>query len=156
MQKIISKYFTEFKKGIIAHHLVSGEIILHLYSHTETPHKPRPLINKLFELENIKVENPNFDIKKITVNQLMNAIKYGLSTKLNYTKIKVEFDSFKQSKYSLEFINLFESPMCYKIDTRTYVNNLDLDDFWEVGGGIVIDNKHIGIFLINDLYDKFE
>ncbi len=156
MQKITSKYFIEFRKKIIEHNLISGEIILHLYSHSEKPYKPRLLINKLFEAENIKVENDKFDVKKITVNQLKNSIKYGLSTKLNYTKIEVEFDSLQQNKYAYEFINLFTNPMCYKIDSRIYINDLDLDDFWEVGGGIIIDNTQVGIFLINDLYNKFE
>jgi len=156
MQKIVSKYFTEFRKEIIDHNLMSGEIILHLYSHNENPYKPRLLINKLFNSEDIKVQDKNFDIEKTTVNQLTNSIKYGLSTKLNYTKIESEFDSSKQNKYSIEFINLFLTPMCYEIESKIYVDNLDLDDFWEVGGGIIIDSKHIGIFLINDLYDKFE
>lgn len=156
MEKITSKYFTDFKKEIIEHNLISGEIILFLYSHNENPYQPKKLIERLFELENIKVENEKIDFEKISKNQMINSIKYGLSTKLNYTKIVTEFDSSKQNKYTFEFAGLFENPMCYKIDNRIYVDNLDLDDFWETGGGIIIDNKHIGIFLINDLYDKFE
>ena len=156
MQKIISKYFIDFKNEILEHNLISGEIILSLYSHSKSVYQPKILIDELFKLEDVKIDDEKLDFKKISINQMINSIKFGLSTKPNYTKIETEFDTSKQNKYTFEFTALFENPMCYKIDNKIYVDNIDLDDFWETGGGILIDNKHIGIFLINDLYDKFE
>lgn len=155
MQKITSKYFIDFKKEILEHKLISGEIILFLYSHRKNKHQPKILIEELFELENIKIENRDLTLEKVSSDEMINSIKYGLSSKMNYTRIEVEFDTTKQNKYAFGFTALFENPTYYKTDNKIYIENLDLDDFWETGGGIIIDDKHIGIFLINDLYDKF-
>ncbi len=154
MVKIETAYFENFRKEIFFHEFISGEIILNLYDHGQSKYDARFLINALFEAENIKFEGTDYVFKKVTKEELITSIKYGLSTKLNYTDIRVEFDKKAQSRFSHEFLRMFDAPNCYTFKTRLYQLDLDLEDFWKTGGGIAMDNKKIGIFLINDLYKK--
>ena len=83
-------------------------------------------------------------------------MKHGMSTKINYTTIDLEFTSSEQNKYAHGFLDFFDNYKCFTTESRLYQENLDLNDFWEVGGTIVVDDTKIGVFWINDLYDKFE
>jgi hypothetical protein len=85
----------------------------------------------------------------------LKSIKYGLSSKLNYTKLDKEFSQSDQNDLAFTFLQLFEKPSFYTVNSRVYKSDLDLGDFWESGGAILVDKERIVIFWTNDLYDMF-
>ena len=72
-------------------------------------------------------------------------MKYGLSSKINYTRIKQVFSLSDQNRLVHSFLRLFEQPRFYSANVRIYQSNLDLGDFWESGGAIVIDERAVTV-----------
>ncbi len=150
------KYFNDFKESIASHNFKSGEILLFICEHDKNRHDFESLIKNFFKETNIQTEDKEFNVSKLGRKEAIESIKFGLSTKANYTCIDQEFKVVDRNKYSNGFITFFNNPDFYSIDTRIFKTDLDLNDFWEIGGSILIDDHKIGIFWVNDLYDKFE
>lgn len=144
------------KEKIASHHLKSGEVIL-LYDEAD---KNITEVSRAIEIfctkHTLKIYPAHFKVTEISHQQAVNSIKYGLSTKPNYTSVGIEFSASAQNQIVYSFLQLFNNPRFYSIDSKLYQTALDLDDFWESGGAIVIDKHSIGILWVNDLYDKFQ
>lgn len=145
----------ELKNEIKLHGIKSGEIIIELNPIKDVNASIDNLINTFFFDNNILPEHRDFSINEILLKEAVISIIYGLSKKPNYTLIDIEFTSTEKNKIAYTFISLFSDPKFYSLNTRIYREPLNLEDFWETGGAIVVDDKMIGIIWINDLYDKF-
>jgi hypothetical protein len=141
------------KKEIKDHNLKSGEIIFE-YDSSENAGDLTIKLNCFFQKNNIKTEKSDPVFSEITQTQAAESIKYGLSTKANYTVIDTEFDRSDQHRILNMFLSLFKQPRYYTTDCKLYQAGLDINDFWETGGAIAVDSQHIGILWTNDLYDK--
>lgn len=155
MKKFDPKYFQDFKEAITSHNLISGEIILAIWEHDKNKFQINELLPELLKVEDLKIEDQNFKLEEISKKEAIESIKYGMSTKVNYTMIDREFSPSEQNQYAHGFLDFFTDCKYYITKSRLYHDELDLNDFWEMGGAIAIDNEKIGIFWINDLYDKF-
>lgn len=155
MKAIDSNYFEEFKESTISHNLKSGEIIIFIYNHNINQHHTDRLIREFLLETGIKISNPSFHVSKYNKPDAIKSMKYGLSTKPNYTSIDKEFNESDINSIVNRFIEFFNSPNFYSINSKIYLNDLDLNDYWETGGSILIDKDKIGILWINDLYDLF-
>lgn len=143
------------RRMIAQHHLLSGQVIFEFDSLENVQQQDlNATIKAFFDKHGIHTEN-RFDVHKITREEAVKSICYGLSTKLNYTSILMEFSTSDQHTAAYRFLELFEYPQYYTIEQRVWQNPLNMDDFWETGGALVIDKRHIGIFWTNDLYDMF-
>ena len=145
----------ELQQEVQAHGLQSGEIILELAAVTASRYAVEPLLATFFAQQAIQVSPKGVPVSEINYQQAATSMKYGLSSKINYTRIKREFSPSDQNRIVHSFLRLFEQPRFYSTDARIYQSNLDLEDFWESGGAIVIDEHAIGILWTNDLYAKF-
>ena len=143
------------KDEIEMHNFQSGEIILELDSVKNANDKPIKNIAFFFSEKEIKTEKTHFDLEEMTASEAVAAIAFGLSVKPNYTVIDEPFSVSEQQKLAHCFVALFVKPTFYRLTTRIFQADLDLNDFWESHGTIVLDKHHIGIFWTNDLYGKF-
>lgn len=148
--------FEYFQEAVLSHHFKSGEIILLIYEYDKKKYNFESLIRHFFQVSNIETESSVFNVSRLEKFEAIESIKYGLKTKANYTCIEKEFTDSDKNRYSNEFIAFFENPEFYTIDTRIFKADLNLNDFWEVGGSIIVDDSKVGIFWINDLYDQFD
>ena len=153
MKTYHSLQFSELKSLVLQHHLKSGEIIISTRLRNVYPSHDIDEIRTFFDHENIETEEPHFELVNLPYKEATESIKYGLSTKLNYTKIEKEFTDEDRTKYAREFLSFFCNAKLYQLNTRIKQSNIPFDDFWETGGVIAIDKSLIGIFWINDLYD---
>jgi hypothetical protein len=143
------------KAKVKSHNLKSGEVIL-LYDKIDNKKTEiSETVKDFFAVHSLMTYPAMFTITEINYNDAVNSMKYGLATKPNYTVIETEFSTSDQSQIVYNFLQLFDNPNFYSIDTKLYKEALDLNDFWECGGAIVIDKNAIGILWTNDLYDKF-
>lgn len=143
------------RRMIAEHHFLSGEVIFELEPLEQVQQEDlHATVKAFFNRHGILTEN-RFDVHKITREEAVRSICYGLSTKLNYTSILKEFTKSDQHTAAFRFLELFDQPQCYTIEQRIWQKPLNLDDFWETGGALVMDKQHIGIFWTNDLYDMF-
>lgn len=143
------------KDEIEFHGFQSGEIILELDSVKNAIDKPIKNIEFFFLQKEIKTEKPHFDLEEMTASEAVGAIAFGLSVKPNYTVIEEPFSVSEQQKLVHCFVALFVKPTFYRLKIRIFQTDLNLNDFWESHGAIVIDKHHVGIFWTNDLYEKF-
>lgn len=147
--------FDNLINKIKAHKLKSGEIILLFETIQDNNTHTNDIITYFLLSNSIKTEPRTFEVVEITSQQAISSIKYGLSTKSDYTSIEVEFSDSDQNFIVYTFLGLFDKPKFYSIDARLYRTDLDVNDFWESGGAIVVDSKSIGILWANDLYNMF-
>jgi hypothetical protein len=145
----------ELQHEVQSHGLQSGEIILELAATTASRYAVEPLLATFFAQQAIWVLPAGLPVSEITYQQAVASMKYGLSTKINYTRITREFSSSDQNRIVHSFLRLFDQPRFYSTSARIYQSDLDLEDFWESGGAIVIDDHAIGILWANHLYAKF-
>jgi len=139
-----------------SHNLKSGEVIL-LYDKVDYNKTEISEAIKVFFSEHSLMTYPTkFTVTEINYHDAVDSMKYGLRTKPNYTSIDVEFSISDQSQIVYSFLQLFDNPKFYSIDSKLYKGSLDLNDFWESGGAIIVDKDSIGILWTNDLYDKFQ
>lgn len=143
------------RNDINSHGLISGEIIIQFDDINPNSRNIKLIVDNFFEHNSIKTFPIDYNITEIAEKEALSSIIYGLSEKPNYTKINKPFIKTDQNKFAYTFIQLFDNPKYYSINTRLYKTDLDLEDFWESGGAIVIDKCSIGLFWTNDLYDKF-
>ncbi len=137
------------------HNLISGEVIVLHDSIGETRIGLTVVIKHFLSANLIKTYPDTFDIKEITFEEAINSMKYGLSTKPDYTRIDTEFSIHDQNQLVYSFLHLFDNPRFYTINAKIFRTDLDLNDFWESGGAILTDKNSIGLFWTNDLYNKF-
>jgi len=155
MKKLEASYFQDFKEAVISHHLRSGEIILDIWEHDKSKYQIPEVFDELILTKELQCAFPQYELTEISKKEAIESIKYGLSTKVNYTAIDRPFTNQEQNKYAHGFLDFFHDGQFYTTAAWLYQKELDLNDFWEVGGAIVGDDKKIGLFWINDLYDKF-
>lgn len=147
-------YITDYlRKEIKEHNLKSGEIIFE-YDTNDNIKDLSAMVSLFFQKYQIKTESLNPAFYEITQNEAIESIKYGLSTKANYTVIDKEFNQSDKNRFAHMFFELFKQPKCYTLDGRLYQTALNINDFWETGGAILIDGQNIGILWTNDLYDR--
>lgn len=149
-------YFEQFKQAILAHNLKSGEILLALRYHRGSSHRAEELARQLLATEGIKTEREALTLEALSRKEALHSMSFGLSTKANYTKIDRQFTQEDCERYAGGFANFFTNPLFYKPGGKIYRAELDLLDFWQSGGCIAVDNNKIGLFWVNDLYDKWE
>ncbi len=152
MKSFNSKYFTQFKQSVLSHNLSSGEIIIEIWEHDKSRFQSQTLFDEMISISNIKREGEKYELTEITYAEAIKSMKYGMSVKTNYTEIDKQFTVSNQNQYAYEFLNFFENCKCYTTKSRLYKSNLDLNNFWETGGVIAVDNNKIGLFWVNDLY----
>ncbi|MBO2008084.1 hypothetical protein [Hymenobacter negativus] len=145
----------ELQQEVQSHGLQSGEIILELSEVAGSRYAVEPLLVAFFSQQAIRIFPEGSAVSEITYQQAVASMKYGLSSKINYTRINREFSPSDQNRIVHSFLRLFDKPRFYSTSARIYRANLDLEDFWESGGAIVIDEHAIGILWENDLYAKF-
>lgn len=138
-----------------SHGLKSGEVIIELGEIQQHHREIEKIVVDFFRLHQIKTASKQFEIIEISEKEAINSIIFGLSTKPNYTLIEKQFSMSDQNKLAYNFVQIFENPTFYSVETRLHKSDLDLSDFWESGGAIAIDKNLVGIFWTNDLYDKF-
>lgn len=143
------------KDKIKSHNLKSGEVIL-LYDKVDSNKTEISEVIKSFFAEHSLMTYPTkFTLTEVSYYDAVDSMKYGLRTKPNYTVIDVDFSTSDQNQIVHSFLQLFDNPKFYSIDSKLYKDTLDLNDFWESGGAIIIDKNAIGVLWTNDLYDKF-
>ena len=145
----------ERQHEVQSHGLYSGEIILELAAVTGSRYDVEQLVATFFLQQGIRVFPGGLPVSEITYQQAVASMKYGLSSKINYTRINRAFSPSDQNRIVHAFLRLFDKPHCYSTSARICQSDLDLEDFWESGGAIVIDDHAIGILWQNDLYAKF-
>lgn len=143
------------KSRIASHGLKSGEVIVFCNDLANHERHVKQIVNTFLRNNSIHTEPSEFELTEISKDEALKSIKFGLSTKPNYTAIDKEFSQSDQNELAFTFLQLFDKPKFYALDSRVYKTDLDITDFWESGGAIVIDKERIGIFWTNDLYDKF-
>jgi len=88
MNEMHEYILNELKKEIKLHGLKSGEIIIELDQiNKDTNTSIFNLIDSFFFDNNIQTEHKDFTIKEIILNEAINSIVYGFSSKPNYTHI---------------------------------------------------------------------
>ena len=155
LTEIQRQLLAELQQEVQAHGLYSGEIILELAAVTGSRYAVEPLVAAFFLQQGIRVFPEGVPFSEIAYQQAVASMKYGLSSKINYTRINREFLPSDQNRIVHAFLRLFDKPQFYSTNARIYRSDLDLEDFWESGGAIVIDDHAIGILWANDLYAKF-
>lgn len=153
--EIQRQLLAELQHEVQSHGLVSGEIILELAGLTASRYDIGLLLADFFAQQGIRISSEDALVSEMTYQQAVASMKYGLSTKINYTRINQEFSPSDQNRIVHAFLRLFDKPRFYFTSARIYRADLDLEDFWESGGAIVIDAQSIGILWVNDLYAKF-
>lgn len=87
---------------------------------------------------------------------ILQSIQYGLSTKVNYTSVAIEFTKPLSEKLACRFIGLFAKDCKYytlpEANETFYRSKCPDGEFVERGGGIVVDHGQIGILWITDFY----
>ncbi|RZK31928.1 MAG: hypothetical protein EOO63_02875 [Hymenobacter sp.] len=155
LTEIQRQLLAELQHEVQAHGRQSGEIILELAAVTASRYAIEPLLATFFAQQAIQVSLTDSPMSEITYQQAVTSMRYGLSSKINYTRIKQAFSPSDQNRIVHSFLRLFQQPRFYSTDARIYQADLDLEDFWESGGAIVVDEQAIGILWTNDLYAKF-
>lgn len=156
MEKIEPDGFIDFKQEILSHNLKSGEIIIEINSYDGAMKEPLlHLITSFLAKNRIKTEKKEFNLIEASEDKAVESIKFALSTKPDYTAIDKEFDKHEVNKIAYRFISFFDRPKYLSVSTRLYQKELDLNDYWEYGGAILVDDKKIGIIWVNDLYNRF-
>ncbi len=145
----------ELQHEVHAHGLYSGEIILELAAVAGSRYDVERLVATFFSQQGIRVFPEGMPVSETTSQQAVASMKYGLSSKINYTRINRAFSPSDQNRIVHAFLRLFDKPRFYSTSARIYRSDLDLEDFWESGGAVVIDDRVIGILWQNDLYAKF-
>jgi len=144
------------KDKVKSHNLKSGEVIL-LYDKVDNNKTEiTKTVTDFFTKHSLMTYPTKFIVTEINYNDAVNSMKYGLTTKPNYTAVDAEFSTSDQNQIVYSFLQLFDHPKFYSIDSKLYKGILDLNDFWESGGAIIIDKNSIGVLWTNDLYDKFQ
>ena len=143
------------KSRIASHGLKSGEVIVVCDDLHNQKGDIKEIVVTFLRDNSINTKPSVFEIIEISKDEALKSIKYGLSTKPNYTAIEQEFSTSDQNELTFSFLQLFDKPKFYSLDSRIYKTDLDKTDFWESGGAIAIDKERIGIFWTNELYDKF-
>lgn len=146
---------TELQYEVQAHGRHSGDTILELAAITASHYAVEPLLATFFAQHAIQVSPAGVPVSALTYQQAVASMKYGLSSKINYTRIERAFSPSDQNRIVHAFLRLFEQPRFYSTSARIYQSDLDPEDFWESGGAIVIDQRAVGILWTNDLYAKF-
>ena len=154
--EIQRQLLAELQHEVQAHGLISGEIILELARLTASRYAVGLLLADFFAQQAICISPEDDSVSEITYQQAVASMKYGLSSKINYTRINRAFTPSDQNRIVHAFLRLFNNPRFYSTSARIYRSDLDLEDFWESGGAIVIDDQAIGILWVNDLYAKFQ
>jgi hypothetical protein len=145
----------ELQHEVASHGRQSGEIILAVAPLTASSYAVTAVVATFFAQQAIHVFPADLPLSEVPYQQAVASMKYGLSSKINYTRSKREFSASDQNRLVHAFLRLFEKPRFYSTDARIYQADLDLEDFWESGGALVIDEQLIGLFWGNDLYAKF-
>jgi hypothetical protein len=145
----------ELQHEVQSHGLCSGEIILELAAVAGSRYDVGQLVATFFSQQDIRVFPAGLPVSEITYQQAVASMKYGLSSKINYTRINRPFSPSDQNRIVHAFLRLFDKPRFYSTSARIYRSDLDLEDFWESGGAVVINDHAIGILWQNDLYAKF-
>ena len=145
----------ELQHEVQSHGLYSGEIILELAAVAGSRYDVERLVATFFSQQGIQVFPKGMPANEITYQQAVASMKYGLSSKINYTRTTRAFSPSDQNRIVHAFLRLFDKPHFYSTSARIYRSDLDLEDFWESGGAIIIDDQAIGILWQNDLYAKF-
>lgn len=145
----------ELRHEIQSHGRQSGEIILEVSPLTASPYAIAAVVATFFAQQAIHLFPASSPVTEVPYQQAVASMKYGLSSKINYTRSKREFSPSDQNRLVHAFLRLFEKPRFYATSARIYQADLDLEDFWQSGGALVIDEQLIGIFWGNDLYAKF-
>lgn len=151
-------FFIDFREKVLSHRLHSGEIIIDLWEHDRDKFRIESLFRDLISTSHLKSElDEDFPLlEEMSRRDAIESIKYGLSTKVNYTVIEREFSMSEMNEYAHGFFRFFGDCRCYRPSARIFKANLDLQDFWESSGAIVGDDRFFGIFWINDLYSMFK
>ena len=157
MDSSTKKYILDsLKEKVNSHNLKSGEVIL-LYDKVDNNKTEiSETVKDFFTQHSLMTFPTNFIVTEVNYNDAVNSMKYGLTTKPNYTAVDVEFSTSDQNQIVYGFLQLFDNPKFYSIDSKLYKETLDLNDFWESGGAIIVDKNSIGVLWTNDLYDKFQ
>ena len=151
MQPFNPAYFNAFKASILAHNWQSGEIMISICTYEGYPNTSE-LIAQFFEQEAIHCQSADIPFTPISKNDALTSIAFGLSTKVNYTEVGLEFSPQEQKKYAFGFLNFFNNPQYYTIDTDIW-QQVDLSNhYYQRGGALLIDSKQIGLFWVNDIY----
>lgn len=151
MKKFNPSYFNAFKETILSHRWMSGEIMISICTYEGYPNTSE-LIALFFEQEAIHCKTTPIPFNSISKSDALTSIAFGLSTKVNHTEVGIEFSPQEQKKYAAGFLNFFNSPQCYTIDTDIW-QQVDLSNqYYQRGGSLLIDSKQIGLFWTNDIY----
>jgi len=144
------------KNKIQEHNLRSGEVIIEVddYDLSKTNSAEKG-IGDFFQKHTLKTHPEKFEVREIYGKEAMASVRFGFSVKPDYTKIDKVFTDQDRNGIIFPFINLFTEPKYYSLNTRVYRAKLNLIDFWESGGAVLIDATKIGIIWVNDLYDTF-
>ena len=98
----------------------------------------------------------NFEKQRLSKEEALDKIFYGLKSKPNFTLIDYPISAEKAQEYTQEVIDFFDEPRFYGYESKIYQKSLDLSDLWKSGGFLIVDNEKVGIFWVNDLYDWIE
>ena len=155
LTEIQCQLLSELQHEVQSRGLHSGEIILEVAELTDSRYAVEQLVATFFSQQGIRISPTGLPVNEMTYQQAVTSMKYGLSSKINYTRIDRPFLPSDQNRIVHAFLRLFENPRFYSTSARIYRSDLDLEDFWECGGAVVIDGRAIGILWANDLYAKF-
>ncbi len=146
MDSSTKKYILDsLKDKVNSHNLKSGEVIL-LYDKVDNNKTEiSEMVTVFFAQHSLMTFPTKFIVTEVSYNHAVNSMKYGLTTKPNYTVIDVEFSTSDQNQIVYSFLQLFDNPKFYSIDSKLYKETLDLNDFWKSGGAIIIDKNPIGV-----------
>jgi len=152
--------YLKIKDKLKSHNLRSGEIILEVRQIQTRFFSMNDLIINFFRSAGIRTEETafdnrriNFEKQRLSEDEALDKIFYGLKSKPNFTLIDYPISAEKAHEYAQEVISFFDKPRFYTYESRIYQKPLDLSDLWESGGFLIADDEKVGIFWVNDLYD---
>ena len=162
--EVFEKPLQEIKSLIDSHDFTSGEIILKLSQYTDKYLDLETLISKFLVFHKIQVVDSinsgvltdlSKNLCKISYSEVETKLKYALSTKANYTCIKVPFSELDIKEIKSKFLALFtQKPVYFTFkECEIFSKDLSMEYPWLSGGVLVIDQTNIGLLWVNDLYD---
>ncbi len=139
------------------HNWTSGEIILEVEAAVvSNPCKAEVEIKKFLVQKNIQYNAFRDAFILQDRGAAIQSIQYGLSTKVNYTCVAIEFTKPLSEKLAHRFISLFAKDCKYytlpEASDTFYRSKCPDGEFVERGGCIVVDHQQIGILWITDFY----
>jgi hypothetical protein len=148
----IQQTLEQMRQEIDWHNWRSGEIILEVIERPAQLHSIDELFAHLAAVCGIDRRPDKEKFYTHSRDEVMKAIDYGLSIKQNYTWLDYPFEDYQRKLLAQQFFSLFINPVYFTIKSELKQKRKVFSDFTNQHGTFAVDDAHIGVFWIYDVY----